>query len=131
MSEHTWPAASNDPLHRAQLCRRIGRFKEALAVLSNDNAVRADTIFERFRTFEEMGDLRNCIECVEAFQKILQNSGQDTNGPEYFLLQLAAAYVACFAKGEWGNAMDLALLAYNKYLANRTSYNVIMVSCLK
>jgi hypothetical protein len=93
--------------------------------------MRADTVFESFRTFEEMGDLRSCIECVEAFHQILQNSGQDTNSPEHFLLQLAAAYVACFVKGEWENAMDLALLAYEKYLANRTSYNVIMVSCLK
>jgi hypothetical protein len=131
MLEHTGLPASDDPLHRAQLYRRVGRFEEALAVLSSENAMRAATVFESFRTFEEMGDLRSCIECVEAFHQILQNSGQDTNGPEHFLLQLAAAYVACFVKGEWENAMDLALLAYEKYLANRTSYNIIMVSCLK
>lgn len=123
--------ASDDPLQRAQLCRRVGRFEEALAVLSNENAMRADTVFERFRTFEEMGDLRNCIECVEAFHQTLQTSSQDTNGPENFLLRLSTAYVACFVKGEWENAMNLALLAYENYLANRTSYNVTMVSCLR
>lgn len=131
MSEHTRFLASGDPLHHGQLCRRVGRFEEALAVLSSENNMRADIVFERFRTFEEMGNLRDCIECVEAFHQILQDSGQDTNGPEHFLLQLAAAYVACFVKGDWGNAMDLALIAYERYLVNRTSYNVIMVSCLR
>lgn len=120
----------DDPLHRARLCRRVGRFEEALTFLCNENAMHADVVFERFRVFEEMGDLRECLECVEIFYQTLQNSGQDTKGPEHFLLKLSAAYVACFVKGEWQNAMDLALRAHEEYLAGRTSYDITTVSGL-
>jgi hypothetical protein len=87
----------------------------------------ADVIFERFRVFEDMGKLGKCLECIEAFQHTIPDAGESPNSTKTFLLKLSAAYIRCFVKGEWQNAMELALLAYEMYLSGRTSYNVYTV----
>jgi hypothetical protein len=88
--------------------------------------MRVEVTFERFRVFEDMGELRKCLECIETFYQTIQNSGQDFNCAPNFLLRLSAAYVACYVRGEWQNAMQLALLANEEYLSGRTSYDTTM-----
>jgi len=71
-----------------------------------------------------MGDFGKCLECAENFE--INRSG-DEYVPEAFLIQLAAAYIACFSRGEWLQAMNLALQAYKEYLSERPSYDETMV----
>lgn len=120
-------AGLDDVLHQAQLSRRLAKFEEALALLSSVPQIHPDVVFERFRVFEEMGDLRKCSECAESFSQTMQNGAKDSHGAKGFLIKLSAAYITCYTKGEWQNAMELALLANKDYLSGRTSYDVTTV----
>lgn len=86
-----------------------------------------EVLFERFRVFEDMGELHRCMKCVENFHQTMQNSHRDYSSAKSFLFKLCAAYIACFVKGEWQNAMELALLAHRDYLSGRTSYDITTV----
>ena len=110
-----------------QLSRRLGRFEEALTILSSESDTHPEVVFETFRVFEDMGELRRCMQCVENFHQTMQNSHRDYNSAKCFLLKLCAAYIACFVKGEWQNAMELALLAHREYLSGRTSCDITTV----
>lgn len=127
-SEYTGKQSLDSTLHQARLSRRLGRFEEALALLPSENNVNAEVAFERFRVFEEMGEMGKCLECVETFQQTTQQASQEeSNSAKLFLLKIASAYIGCFVKGEWQNAMELALLAHETYLSGRISFDVATV----
>lgn len=117
-------------LSRAQLSRRFGRFEESLTLLASESDMHAEVVFETFRVFEDMGELRKCLQCIENFHQNTRNTQQGYNRAKNFLLKLCAAYTACFVRGEWLNAMELALLAHRDYLYGRTSYDVTAVCAL-
>ena len=116
-----------DVLNEAQLSRRLGRFEEALTILSSESDMDSEVVFERFRVFEDMGELRKCMQCVENFHQTMQDAHRDYDRAKSFLLKLCAAYIACFVKGEWQSAMELALLAHRDYLSGQTSYDITTV----
>jgi tetratricopeptide (TPR) repeat protein len=118
---------SGEIVTRAKLNRQLGKFQEALQELNQCEASNPQFVFEKFRVFEEMGDLGNALEELEKFAASAMTD-LEGNNPETFLVQLAAAYVACFVRGEWKKAMNLALSAYEKYLRGRTSYSMTFVS---
>jgi hypothetical protein len=120
------PVSLGDALVQARLSRQLGRFEEALMLLSNHDML-AEAVFERFRVFEDMGELHKCLECEETFRPNVQNTGQEDGCAKILLLKLASAYIGCFVKGDWQSAMELALLAHKDYLSGRTSYDTTMV----
>ena len=86
-----------------------------------------EVAFERFRVFGDMGELCRCMQCVENFHQTMHNAHRDYNSAKSFLLKLCAAYIACFVKGEWQNAMELALIAHRDYLSGQISYDITAV----
>lgn len=58
---------------------------------------------------------------------MIETARQDVNSAKAFVLRIAAAYIACYVKGEWQNAMELALLAHKNYLSGRNSYDITLV----
>ncbi|KAH0537352.1 hypothetical protein FGG08_005831 [Glutinoglossum americanum] len=113
-------------IQQAQLCRRLGHWEKALDQLPRAEPCDPQVIFERFRIFESMGDFRKCAEELEAFRNS-PSLGSNGGSPELFLLHLAGAYTDCFIKGGWKKAMDLALMAYEKYLMKASSYSWTLV----